>query len=128
MRRRFLFIAIALGIALSLVSPIFVNGPVRSAEDQDTTNKTRIKAGEVTYILPFAAPSGEEIRRKLPAEARAKNGTLHCELLEYRVNDRRFFPLVGPARLVEVRFKCTLTAAGQDYVVHLDRDHLIQVD
>lgn len=49
-----------------------------------------------------------------------------CKLLNYRVADARYYPLVGPARLATAHFQCTVRSDRAVDVAYVDASHLIQ--
>jgi RNA polymerase sigma factor (sigma-70 family) len=89
--------------------------------------RTEFKIGAVSYTLPFALPSAEEILQALPAKDRPKDSRIECELLSYQTNPPRFYPGVGPARLVNAHFRYTVfnLQTGKAVIGYIDRDHLI---
>src|SRR6266545_5336537 len=62
----------------------------------------------VTAPPPAGAPSQEEVLRALPGGAPRGLVRIRYRLLAQRVGPVRLYPLVGPARLVETRFECTV--------------------
>lgn len=89
--------------------------------------RTEFKIGAVSYALPFALPSGDEILATLPAKNRPKNSRLECELMSYQINPPRLYPGVGNARLVNAHFRYTVfnLETGTAVVGYIDKDHLI---
>jgi RNA polymerase sigma factor (sigma-70 family) len=89
--------------------------------------RTEFKIGAVSYKLPFALPSEDEILAALPAKNRPKNSRLECELMRYQINPPRFYPGVGNARLVNAHFRFTVfnLETGSTVVGNIDKDHLI---
>lgn len=107
--------------------------------------------GEHAPIFCIDPPSADEIVRALPgrgnggltfiAETRLNNVRYVVELISDRVDDCRFYPLVGPARMHHCHYKCTVyydktirsdwpvpfehTDATEE-VVYIDHDHLIR--
>ena len=80
----------------------------------------------VTRIHPLPVfPSAEEVLLALPEKARTKNLRYNCQLIEYKLDNPRIYPLVGCARLEHAHFKCTVVIDGGIEVVYIDRDHLI---
>src|SRR5262245_48840208 len=104
-----------------------VSSRVARADDPPRSSApTTIRIGDVSYALPFSFPSAEEILRALPgAKPQPKNPRIQCELTGYRLDNARFFPLVGPAQLSHAHFKCTVFTDRGSQVVHIDRDALI---
>jgi RNA polymerase sigma factor (sigma-70 family) len=94
---------------------------------QDDAFFTTVKVGQLSYSLPFAFPSAEEILRALPkTEPRPKNPRIHGELIAYVLDEPRFVPLVGRVRLSHAHFRCTvIDDQGKTIVVYIDRDQLI---
>jgi hypothetical protein len=103
-------------------SPALADDPPISPSPEPATT---IAVGDVTYRLPFAFPSGEEIFRELPAKVRPKNARIQCELFEYRLDAPRYYPKVGPARLANAHFKCTVFTGKSSEVVYIDRNFLV---
>jgi hypothetical protein len=109
-------------VGLAFLSPSFANDPEIA---YGAALVTRIRSGDVACSIPFILPSREDILKKLPVKARTMNARGQCELILYRVNEPRFYPVVGQARLVEVRFKCTVTTDRKREVIYIDRDQVI---
>lgn len=108
--------------------------------------------GENAPIFCLDPPSPDEIMRALPdnvaggvpflAETFRNNVRITVELIVDRVDEPRFFPQVGPARLHHCHYKCTVyfieykrsswpipfthTDETQE-VVYVDKDHLIRI-
>ena len=97
-------------------------------------------------------PSPDEVMRTMPkdtsggwvflAETQRNNVKIVTELIVDRMDEPRFFPLVGPARLHHCHYKCTVyydLIKRSDWpvpfyfkdessqVVYVDHDHLIRV-
>lgn len=108
--------------------------------------------GENAPIFCLDPPSEDEIMRALPdttsggvpflAETQRNNVRMVVELLVDRVDEPRFFPMVGPARLHHCHYKCTVFydetkrshwpvpfthTDRTEEVVYIDHDHLIRV-
>jgi RNA polymerase sigma factor (sigma-70 family) len=83
---------------------------------------------KVEYSQPFVVPTASEILRALPKDqARFQNPRIRCELVAFRLQEQKFYPLVGPAQLATAHFKCTVTGApGQEVVVYVDNDRLLE--
>lgn len=107
--------------------------------------------GENAPLYCLDPPSEDEVMRSLPnpgvggfaflAETNQNNVKIIIELMVDRVDECRFFPMVGPAKLHHCHYKCTVyyektirshwpipfthTDATQD-VVYIDHDHLIR--
>lgn len=96
---------------------------------------TTIAVGDVTYTLPFAFPTSEEILKALPDKERPKNARIQCELVEFRLAAPRFYPMPPAlssnagrgfhACVAKARFKCTVSSDESKLVVNVDRDYLI---
>ena len=88
-------------------------------------------------------PTKEEVLKELPESALENVDPKSIEIKTERVKDTtgesRFYPMVGPARLRTVRFKCTVSTTEQirnasfvpetrhqKYVLYIDRSHLIR--
>jgi RNA polymerase sigma factor (sigma-70 family) len=85
------------------------------------TESKRIHLGDVRPTFP----SAEEVLLALPEKARTKNLRHDCQLIEYKLNEPKIYPLVGRARLEHAHFKCTAVTDDGIEVVYIDRDHLI---
>jgi hypothetical protein len=90
---------------------------------------TKITSGAITFRLPFTLPNKARILAAAPkTKANLEPKTVDCELVSYRVEPEKFYPLVGAARLSQARFKCKVTwkgqAAAQD-VYFLEHEQLI---
>lgn len=108
--------------------------------------------GENAPIFCLDPPSEDEIVRALPdktsggvaflAETHRNNMRMVVELIVDRVDEPRFYPMVGPARLHHCHYKCTVffdeTIRSHwpvpfqhtdrvEEVVYIDHDHLIRV-
>jgi RNA polymerase sigma factor (sigma-70 family) len=83
--------------------------------------------GKVEYTQPFSIPSAEEVLRALPkGQPLPRNPRIKCELVGFRLEAPKFFPIVGPAQLATVQFKCTVTnEQGKDVVVYIEKEDLI---
>lgn len=107
--------------------------------------------GEGAPLFCLDAPSADEIMRTLPdstsggftflAETNRNNVRFVVEPIVDRLDECRFFPMVGPARLHHCHYKCTVyfTETKRSYwpvpfthvdqreeVVYIDHDHLIR--
>lgn len=107
--------------------------------------------GENAPLFCIDPPSADEIMRTLPdttsggvaflAETNRNNVRMVSELIVDRLDDCRFIPLVGPARLHHCHYKCTIyfTETKRSYwpvpfthsdqreeVVYIDHDHFIR--
>lgn len=107
--------------------------------------------GENAPLFCLDPPSEDEIVRALPdqtsggvpflAETHRNNMRMVVELIVDRVDECRFYPMVGPARLHHCHYKCTVffdeikrsywpvpfTAEDRvEEVVYIDHDHLIR--
>lgn len=108
--------------------------------------------GENAPIICLDPPSPDEIMRALPdevsggvpflAETFRNNVRITVELIVDRVDEPRFFPQAGPARLHHCHYKCTVyydktkrsswpipfTHNDETIdVVYVDKDHLIRI-
>jgi hypothetical protein len=108
------------GSATEAAAPKQTDPPKLLRPDPATT----IAVGDVTYRLPFALPSGQEILEALPAKAGPMNARIQCELLEYRLDGPRMYPGEGRACLAKAHFKCTVFADKSSEVVYIDRNFL----
>ena len=107
--------------------------------------------GEHAPLFCIDSPSDDEVIRKLPnsaaggltflAETRRNNIRIVVEPTVDRLDECRFYPLVGPARMHHCHYKCTVyfdktirsdwpipfehTDQTQE-VVYIDHDHLIR--
>ena len=107
--------------------------------------------GEHAPTFCLDPPSPDEVMRALPddvgggvpflAETQRNNVRIVTELIVDRIDECRFFPLVGPAKLHHCHYKCTIyydkvirsmwpipysfEDATQE-VVYIDHDHLIR--
>jgi hypothetical protein len=71
-------------------------------------------------------PCREEVLRALPTNwsgVRVKH--IVYESVGYRVDEPRFYPLIGPARLVHAQWKCTVIGRDKVEVVPIEIDYLI---
>jgi hypothetical protein len=107
--------------------------------------------GENAPLFCLDPPSPDEVMRSLPdsaaggfafvAETQRKNVRIVVEPIVDRVDECKFFPLAGPARLHHCHYKCTVyyekiirsdwpvpfTHSDQTQdVVYIDHDHLIR--
>uniref|UniRef100_A0A7C2JXQ5 Uncharacterized protein n=1 Tax=Schlesneria paludicola TaxID=360056 RepID=A0A7C2JXQ5_9PLAN len=107
--------------------------------------------GEHAPLFCMDNPSDDEVMRALPdetgggwpflAETSRNNVRIVVEPIVDRIDDCRFFPLVGPARLHHCHYKCTVyydKVIRSDWpvpfrhhdetvqVVYIDHDHLIR--
>ena len=107
--------------------------------------------GENAPLFCMDPPSADEIMRTLPdttsggvaflAETNRNNVRMVAENIVDRLDECRFIPLVGPARLHHCHYKCTIyfTETKRSYwpvpfthsdqrqeVVYIDHDHLIR--
>jgi protein involved in polysaccharide export with SLBB domain len=115
-------------------------------QDGITTTNYQLRPGDRVYVEPTASPPFTVLpvgtnAARLPAPSEAKvlralpkswaNGKPHnnihitCERLDCRVDEPRFFPLVGPARLAHTHWKCTVISDRKVVVVYVDVDYLI---
>lgn len=141
-------------------TPLIPVTPYFSQEIEDTYwNEERYKKvpildpieGENAPLVCLDPPSPDEIMRALPdntaggvpflAETARNNVRMVSELIVDRVDECRFFPQVGPARLHHCHYKCTVfydetkrshwpvpfSHSDQvEQVVYIDHDHLIR--
>lgn len=156
-----------LGTALSFsrfwgTTPLIPVSPYFSEQIEDTYHEEE-RYGKVLVLDPVEgdnaplfcldAPTPDEIIRALPennkgaggfiflAETRFNNVRMVMELIVDRVDDCRFVPMVGPARLHHCHYKCTVyydKTISSDWpvpfthtdqtqeVVYIDHDHLIR--
>jgi hypothetical protein len=78
------------------------------------------EAGQLTR------PTMEELVRSLPATwAKSRLKKITFEVVTHRVDEPRFFPLVGRARLSRTQWKCTVLGDKGVEVIYIDRDYLI---
>jgi hypothetical protein len=107
--------------------------------------------GEHAPLFCLDPPQPDEVMRTLPdkvgggifflAEKQHNNVHIVTELLVDRIDECRFFPLVGPARLHHCHYKCTVyyeQVIRSDWpipyshkkqkqeIVYIDHDHLIR--
>ncbi len=107
--------------------------------------------GENAPIFCLDAPSPDEVVRALPnqtsggveflAETSRNNVRMTVDLMVDRLDECRFYPLVGPARLHHCHYKCTVFfketkrsywpvpfthEEDRQEVVYIDHDHLIR--
>src|SRR4051812_11872485 len=61
--------------------------------------ESSIEAGNIRYTMPFSVPTPKDVLAALPADTRPLNPRIECKLVHYRVDEPRFYPLVGIARL-----------------------------
>jgi hypothetical protein len=82
---------------------------------------------EFVQVKPSPLPESLEgmVLRALPRAARAR-GDLQIvyEVQAEKVGPVRFYPLVGPARLVQARYKCTVYSNAGVEVVYIDHEKL----
>lgn len=108
-------------------------------------------AGEHAPIFCLDPPSPDEVIRTLPdtpaggfaflAETQRNNVRMVVEKIVDRVDECRFYPMVGPARLHHCHYKCTVYydktirsdwpipfthVDATEEVVYIDHDHLIR--
>jgi RNA polymerase sigma factor (sigma-70 family) len=83
--------------------------------------------GRTTYFtMPQRFPTEAEILRACPDRDKlGKDIRVFCELLLYRLDDPRFYPLIGTARLARAHFKCLVQGSLGQAVVYIDRDELV---
>ena len=87
---------------------------------------SKIQIGDMSYTLPFSFPSSTKIRRAIPdGTVRPGNADIQCELLTFNVDDAKYYPIVGCARLAKVHFKCTVTFGEGVQLVYIVHAHLI---
>jgi protein involved in polysaccharide export with SLBB domain len=114
-------------------------------QDGNVATNYRLRPGDRVYVEPRSSrpptvlpadtnvarlpvPSEAQVLRALPkgwAGGKADNLNILTERLDCRVDEPRFFPVVGPARLVHTHWKCTVVSARKTTVVYLDVDYLI---
>ncbi len=107
--------------------------------------------GEHAPLFCMDPPSDDEVMRSLPdstdggfpflAETSRNNVRIVVEPIVDRIDECRFYPLVGPARLHHCHYKCTVyfektrrsnwpvpftTTDNVEEVVYIDHDHLIR--
>lgn len=107
--------------------------------------------GENAPLFCLDIPSADEVMRALPnnpkggvaflAETSRNNVRIVTELIVDRLDECRFFPMVGPARIHHCHWKCTVfyeetkrsywpvpftTTDQVEEVVYIDHDHLIR--
>lgn len=107
--------------------------------------------GENAPLFCMDPPSADEIMRTIPdttsggvaflAETNRNNVRMVSDLIVDRLDECRFIPLVGPARLHHCHYKCTVyftetkrsywpvpfsTTDHREEVVYIDHDHLIR--
>jgi hypothetical protein len=107
--------------------------------------------GEHAPLICLDSPTADEVMRALPdttsggvpflAETSRNNVRMIVDLIVDRVDDSRFVPMVGPARLHHCHYKCTLffeetkrsywpvpftTTDQREEVVYIDHDHYIR--
>jgi RNA polymerase sigma factor (sigma-70 family) len=79
-----------------------------------------------TDIKRLPPPSEKAVLRALPANwANREMVTITFERLDCRVDEPRFYPLVGPARLAHTHWKCTAYSDQRVEVLYLDVEYLI---
>lgn len=97
------------------------------SEARSENGQTEFVIGKVLYSLPFDVPNLDSILSQLPAgKARGTTKQIKCELVKYQVSDARYFPLVGPAQLVQIRFKSIINSDVGREVVYTSNSHLIE--
>jgi protein involved in polysaccharide export with SLBB domain len=71
-------------------------------------------------------PSEKDVLRALPKGwANGKDLSIVYESQGSRVDEPRFYPLLGPARMTHARWKCTAYSEDKVKVVYLDVDYLV---
>ena len=134
--------------------------PWMSQEIEDTYwNEERYKKvpildpieGENAPLFCLDPPSADEIMRALPdntktgipflAETQRNNVRMVTEQIVDRLDECRFYPMAGPARMHHCHYKCTVffdeikrsywpipftTTDQREDVVYIDHDHLIR--
>ncbi len=81
---------------------------------------------DASFRERLSPPSEADVLRTLPKTwDNANNISITYEALAHRPEPTRTFPLVGPARLVHVHWKCTVFSDRGVEVVYLDRNHLV---
>jgi len=71
-------------------------------------------------------PSAEEVLLALPEKTRTKNFRGNCQLVKYQLDDAKYYPLVGRARLEHAHFKCTVVTDDGTEVVYVNHARLIR--
>jgi hypothetical protein len=95
---------------------------------QGDDTRVRPNNGSLSYRLPFTFPTAEAILQAVPeGQARTGDERIHCELVGCNVANARYYPLVGPARLSQAHFKCTVISREGAEVVYLDDSKLLPV-
>lgn len=76
-------------------------------------------------FMPADWPTAAEIVRALPVINGARqNVRCGCELILFKQEEARNYPLVGVARLYRAHYRCTVNSDRGKEVVYVDRDHL----
>lgn len=76
-------------------------------------------------LMPVDWPTAAEIVRALPVINGARqNVRCGCELILFKQEEARNYPLVGVARLNKAHYRCTVNSDRGKEVVYVDRDHL----
>lgn len=151
--------ALKLGAFWGTTPPIPVS-PYMSQQIEDTYHEEERYAGvpildpvegEHAPLICLDPPTPDEVVRALPdttsggvpfiAETSRNNVRMIVDLIVDRVDDCRFVPLVGPARLHHCHYKCTVffdetkrsywpvpftTTDQRQEVVYVDHDHYIR--
>jgi hypothetical protein len=86
--------------------------------------RTEDDIGKVVVQPRIPYPSAARVLRALPNGSARKNVRIRFEVLMQRVGPRRFYPLVGVARLVETHFKCVVDSDQGREVVFMDISRL----
>ncbi len=85
--------------------------------------------GRMTYLdMPHMPPSEAAILRACSSADRAELGDdlrVFCELISYRLEGPRFYPLVGEAKLAKAHYKCLVQGSRGQKVLYVDRDQLV---
>ena len=111
--------------------------------NRDAQALDRMKLGEKNFETDkIEPPTKEEVLKELPKSALEnidpKSIEIKIEKVADTTGESRSYPMVGPARLRTVRFKCTVSTTEeirkaspvpetrhQAYVLYIDRNHLI---
>lgn len=80
---------------------------------------------EFIQVKPAPESLEQRVLRALPKAARAR-GDLQIvyEVQAEKVGPVRFYPLVGPARLIQAHYKCTVYSSAGVEVVYIDHEKL----
>jgi hypothetical protein len=111
-------------LSVALVA-VVATGPAL-ASSSGVADPTRVESPAFHRPEP---PTDAEVLRAVPVgTVLGDDGRVERRLTRYRVGPIRLYPLVGPARLIEVRFKCVATGNRGRAVVFWDGDHLIPAE